>query len=206
MPTIESITLDDLLTCGELERVYSRLPILEQLVDMEEKVFMVRLVLGTGIRVGELTALRLVDCAVDRITIRRSGMKADTTKANGVRTVKIMPELLPHYQRHVERLQNSVQPPEYLMRGVSDRTLMRWWKEILVECGVRDLSIHKGRHTYATHELQSGRLNLIQVRSQLGHSADSRTAERYYVHAIPDYIYAEGSPRWREIALGCPGA
>jgi len=201
LPTIVPISEEDVLTCQELEQIYVKLPKLEQLIDMEDKCFLVRLVLGTGIRVGELTAIRLADCASDRITVRRSGLNSQTTKANGVRTVRVMPELLPHYQKHVNRLNGQVHRPEYLFRGVSDRTLMRWWKEVLDECGVRSLSVHKGRHTYATHELQSGRLNLIQVKSQLGHSPGSQVAERYYVHSLPDYIYATGAPRWRDLAL-----
>lgn len=202
LSNVAYVVEEDVLACAELERLYLELPRLEKMVDFEDKAFLVRFVLGTGLRVGELAALRVIDCAEDRVWVRRSAKNSTTTKANGVRVVKIMPELLPLYQKRILEFRTGERQGEYFLTDVTDRTLMRWWQIALEECGVRVVSIHKGRHTYATHELQSGRLTLAQLKSQLGHTPDSRTTERYYMHPIADYIYPiGGAVAWRRIAL-----
>jgi hypothetical protein len=51
-------------------------------------------VLGIGLRVGEIEALRTADCLPDEVWVRYSGNGNGTTKTGKVRFTKIMPELL----------------------------------------------------------------------------------------------------------------
>jgi len=191
----QELDYDDYFTTAELVAIYRKLKELEQLHGWDDQCFLVRFILGTGMRVGEVAGLRISDCGPDRVTVRTSDIHTEKTKTGKIRIVRIMPELLPHYQFKVSK--GWQRDDEYLSKGMCKRTLQRWWDDVIREAGVRSRSIHKGRDTYATHELASKRLDLLAVKCQLGHTMDSDVTLKYYTHIPPDYIYSDGEPEWR---------
>jgi integrase len=82
----------------------------------------------------------------------------------------------------------------------SVRTLKYWWEKVLRKAKVRRLSIHKGRHTYATWELASKRLTPYEIQGQLGHVCVELTLQ-IYIHAVAEMLYATEEPAWRKAAL-----
>jgi integrase/recombinase XerD len=73
-------------------------------------------------------------------------------------------------------------------QSLSDRALQYRFKTLLGWClapeRVEQLSIHSGRHSFASHLLQRG-FTLVQVRDWLGHSSISTTS--IYAHIDPDF-------------------
>lgn len=74
-----------------------------------------------------------------------------------------------------------------LGQPLTDRSLQYRFKTILGWClapeRVEQLSIHSGRHSFASHLLKRG-FSLVQVRDWLGHSSISTTS--VYLHVDPD--------------------
>jgi site-specific recombinase XerC len=72
-------------------------------------------------------------------------------------------------------------------QSLSDRAMQYRFKTILGwsldDDRVEQLSIHSGRHSFASHLLKRG-FNLVQVRDWLGHSSISTTS--VYLHVDPD--------------------
>lgn len=85
--------------------------------------------------------------------------------------------------------------------------LGRMWDDVLIaaDIGIRNgkpMSIHKGRHTWATWELASGRCSLTEVQCQLGHVSPEMT-QGFYLHAVTELMYeTDKTPAWRAAALG----
>jgi len=74
-----------------------------------------------------------------------------------------------------------------LGQPLSVRALQYRFKTVLAWClepgRVEQLSIHSGRHSFASHLLKKG-FSLVQVRDWLGHSSISTTS--VYLHVDPD--------------------
>jgi integrase len=193
---MDAITRDKSLGSDELVNVFTDLPTLEVSPAWYFPCLTVRTVLGTGARVSEIPPLKAEECLKDGvIIIRRS--KRDKT-----REVAVSPEFRPHYDRRRAWMQTGehfIPSPRGGPVGV--RTLQRWWHEVLEELGVRPLSIHKGRHTYASQELSARRLSLQQVQHQLGHAKPEMTLG-FYVHFEVRGMYDPAPPAWWEIAKG----
>lgn len=192
--------------------------------EWQERIHLVRLVLGTGMRVSEMRMIRFpedtfTDCVIyvrDDAEVRTKGRKD--------RYIRVSPEYEPWYLKRLEQLEKEDSkwffPPRIYDTGVggrrvqtdppSSRTLEYWWEQVLEAAGVglRDskvrpegkvMSIHKGRHTYATWEAHMDRLRPIEVKSQLGHISYATTDE-YYNHPMVERLYQRDEPRWLEIA------
>lgn len=167
----------------------------------QSKCFLIRFVLGLGLRVSEIPPLRIPeDCWEDGfIIVRRS-------KTGRKRMVKCSPELKPFYLARVIRLTNE--RAGKLFPGITHkRTLERWWQEVMDAAGVPRVdgrNIHGGRHAYATFEIASKRLDWHEVALQLGHSTPATTMKTY-AHAVSEYLYEEDPakrrPKWWAVAL-----
>lgn len=166
------------------------------------------LVSHTGLRIGELCALRLDDiCLDDRVitvreTLQRLPVRADSifgdsgsstktelvfgTPKNGEeRLVPIPPSLMPVLERYMEGRHSD----GFLLSGtekpVEPRTLRYRFKQLLKRAGVRDVCFHTLRHTFATECTEKG-VEAKVVSEVLGHSGITITLQRY-VHLSTEY-------------------
>lgn len=158
----------------------------------------VLLCLYTGLRIGELCALKWGDISEAGIlTVRRTAQRIrnpdfgpkdprrtivvfDTPKSDSSRRSIPVPSLA---QGWLERLR--CQPDSYLLTGQADhflepRTMQSRFKKLLKAAGVRDINFHALRHTFATDCVQLGfdPKTLSQI---LGHS-DVGVTLNTYVH------------------------
>lgn len=154
----------------------------------------------TGLRCGELISLRWadVDLVSARIHVRTSITKGtvagvvgpcETTPKSGKgRHVDLSPDV-------VEALRGARHPGERVFvtgHGTtwSRDALRHPWERVTRASGLRDITIHGMRHSYASQLVTAG-APLVYVQHQLGHST-SRMTERY-AHLAPS------GRRWVEV-------
>ena len=163
--------------------------------------------LGTGLRRGELLALRWGDIDLDQrlLTVRRSiervgkstGFKEPKTRRSR-RTIALPAFVVDRLRRH--RIE---QKERFLALGLghlTDETLVferagePWvpntfgatFSEILRESGLPHVRLHDLRHSYASMALEAG-VDLKTVSNALGHSTISTTAD-IYAHVTPSLM------------------
>lgn len=193
------ITRSKILTARELCTLYEWIALHERRKEWKDRCFLVRFVLGTGLRVSEICGLRV------RLDCEDSGVLAVwNTKGGKFRYAKCMPELIPHYQRRLQEIRMGLLFPRRDRRidsqtPYSTRTLENWWSDVMRAAGMTPLSIHAGRHTFAVTNMD--RLQLWQLRDLLGHSSMNITSS-FYLHVDVDSVFEEGPPAWRAIAMG----
>lgn len=198
MKTTE-IDRNKILTDAELVALFSRIEEFERAGRLPDACFLVRFVIGTGCRVSEIAPLRIEqDCEKNGVIHIRHG------KGDKYRMVKTTPELFPHYAQRIAQIRSGLLFPRRDPRvdsqvPYSTRTLESMWEDVLCAAGLRRLSIHKGRHTWATNEIL--RLSLSDVQQLAGHSKLSTTSS-FYLHVNMDRLYQEGPPEWWAIARG----
>jgi len=143
---------------------------------------LVDLAFYTGLRVGEIAALRIDDL---RIESKNPYLDIRNGKGGKRRAVYIDEGLLNHLKDFIEKkkttLGESVEPDAPLFTGRNGGhcqpiTLMKSFKVAIEEAKLPDYySIHSARHTYATFLLHDTQ-NLRYVQRQLGHANISMTA------------------------------
>jgi integrase len=154
--------------------------------------------LHTGCRRGEVLGLKWsdIDLGRKRILIRRARVNSRT--------------VTPKHRKRTDRARSVIVTPamEMALRGLQtfryrrsggwvfasrnatpleETTVNRAWtriKVLLAERGVRPLTLHSLRHTFATLSLESGK-SVKWVSQQLGHRDASLTLN-VYAHALPD--------------------
>lgn len=155
-----------------------------------------RLCLYTGLRLGEVCALRWGDLTSDGRLLRvsrtvqrlrnesgttpRTVLRLDTPKSSSsARSVPIPSELAAELQ--VRRMEDDC----YLLTGCSERfmdprTYQLYFRRTLEKAGIRTVNFHILRHTFATRCVDLG-LDAKSLSQALGH-ADVRTTLNIYVH------------------------
>jgi len=143
----------------------------------------VDLALSTGLRVSEMSAIRLnhIDLKRGCLTVTRVKRRKHFTE-----TLAIGKELCQHLQQYIEwkKLVNQPTKPISALfvgkRGnLTAQGLMFIWKRCVSEANLpKELSIHSARHTLAVHLLKKTN-NLRQVQKQLGHTSPVTTANMY---------------------------
>ena len=199
------ITRDKYLTNAELIQLFTILWLHRNDPEGEMAIALVRLILGTGLRVSEAVVLRKPeDCAEDGIiSVRKS-------KTGLQRQVKVSPEYRDHYLARWHSLPDGLWFPRSAVNGrayhnpYTTRWAQQLWADTLAAAGVRPLSIHAGRHTYATWEVASERLPLTKVKFQLGHKDEEMTS-KFYAHSVTECTYETESPDWWDVAKHGPG-
>ena len=188
--TVEPVSRDRLFSDPELTRGMIFCRDHEHILFWQDKCFMFRFALGTGLRVSEIVALRVPeDCGADGfVWIRKS-------KSGRQRMVKVTPELRPYYLARIQRLQG-----QKLFPGITTtRTLERWLDLLLEGSGIpkkRGRGMHGLRHSYATWEMATQRLNWVELAMQLGHK-DPTCTMQVYAHSISEFMYEEERiPKW----------
>lgn len=157
----------------------------------------VLLCLYTGLRLGEICALKWGDISADNqlLTVRRTvqrirnpsrgadghktSMIFDTPKSqSALRSIPLPSFLLPYLER--QRREADCFVLTGTEKLLEPRTLQSRFKAILLQAGVRDVNFHCLRHTFATHCVELGfdpkTLSVI-----LGH-ADVSVTLNTYVH------------------------
>lgn len=162
----------------------------------------------TGMRLGELLALRRQDITTDCIKVRRTLSVVGTTiieqppkTTSSSRDITISPELR---RLLLSTRKEKVVPLTSLVfatrngKFVQHRLIERTWASILSKLGIRYRKFHCIRHTLATTLMANG-VAPNDVAARLGHSKASTTMNMYG-HAMPGV--AEKLPQLIQETLG----
>lgn len=172
------------------------------------------ILLGTGMRIGELLALTKGDINLDGSTIRINknikrvklinkdgsynyNIILQTPKTGtSIRTIPFPDNLKDIIVNQLEK-----QRAKYIIKGkefdntallfstsllsyYDDGNIRRWWKKLLDNANVRYRGIHSLRHTYATKLFEAG-VPVKTVQVLLGHS-DIKVTTEIYIHVMPN--------------------
>jgi integrase len=146
----------------------------------------------TGLRIGEAQGLRLADVRLAERRITVSDRLRQLKNASSVRDVPIPEPLARVLAEHVTRF--PIGPNELLFDSpLNDyRTARRVFSRASRVAGLRNLTLHDLRHTFAVHAAQSG-VPIPRIQKLLGH-ATVAMAMRYMKHA-PEAYFAEDAAK-----------
>jgi integrase len=162
-----------------------------------------QLELDTGLRRGELLALRWDDLDLERrllrvvrgVTWSAQGRVIQGPKSEAGKRILQLPQQL------VDQLKHHRPPAPYqglVFPGPTggllwDSVVQKHWKRFLRQLGLPDMRFHDLRHTHGTLLLEQGEsLKLVQHR--LGHASIVTTANRY-LH-VTDELQTRAMERW----------
>lgn len=138
------------------------------------------LLLGTGIRRGELVAIRVEDLDLERSELLVRG------KGGRHRTVPLAPGVLKEVETYLECRYPQRQATDLLLqnrlnRRLNGRLVAEMLRRIVYRAGItRKITPHCLRHTFATQLIRNG-VDVETVRELLGHASLSTTQQ--YVHS-----------------------
>ena len=147
--------------------------IIESIDNLKHKCI-IQLIYSAGLRISELTNLKIKDIDKNRKQIFVRGGKGKKDRQT-VLSEKILEQLRKYYIQY--------QPKEYLFEGqlggaYSERSIQQIFQEALRNANVKKhATVHSLRHSFATHLLEAG-TDLRYIQSLLGHSS-SKTTEVY---------------------------
>lgn len=152
------------------------------------------LCLFTGLRVGELCALRWGDISLSDRTlhVHQTMQRLGSRGKGGAKTKVLVSDpksdcsrrFIPLPKVLVEELDALRQPPDtYFLTGsptkfVEPRTMQNRFKVVLKACGIADANFHALRHTFATRCVELG-FDLKSLSEILGHASVNITLNRY---------------------------
>lgn len=151
----------------------------------------------TGMRLGEICALRWTDINWEKGTvsvsrtaqrIRRSGggtmILVDTPKS--VKSRRILP--VPAFLMELLEKHRGEGAAGYLfgseLNPAEPRTVQRRFQSLLKKTGIQNVHFHTLRHSFATRLIELG-VDIKTVSSLLGHSSAKTTLD-FYVHSMMD--------------------
>ena len=155
--------------------------------------------LMTGLRIGEVCALRAgdINMAEKTVTVRETVQRIKNLDGNSSKTkivfttpksntsVRVVPLTNTAYM--LCKINTGKTPPNaFLLTGKEDkviepRTLQYHIKRYSMACGIEDMHFHVLRHTFATRCVEVG-FEIKSLSEVLGHSSPQITLERY-VHS-----------------------
>jgi integrase len=162
------------------------------------KLFGIVLCLYTGLRIGELLALRWCDIDFNKglLYVRNSCHDSwvngeyvkvlDTPKTdNSVRTIPLPKQLLP-YLKALKKQSNC----DYVVSGkgaygVQVRSYQRTFENLLIKLKIEHKGFHSLRHTFATRALECG-MDIKTLSEILGHKNPTITLNRY-AHSLLEH-------------------
>lgn len=168
------------------------------LYDMDLYKFGVLLSLYTGIRIGELCALKWEDmCLSDSVLkIRKTMQRIQETDGSAIHKTKVIitaPKSkcsvrsipLPSFISDIAR-QFAASPQAFILTGnskqfVEPRTMQNHFKSLVAESGIEKANFHALRHTFATRCVEVG-FEIKSLSEILGHANVNITLNRY-VHS-----------------------
>ncbi len=142
----------------------------------------------TGLRVGELLALRWedVDFEAEAIRVRHSWTagREGTPKSGRGRAVPMMDDVAQALARLGQRERWTGEQDlvfcDPVGRHLGYKSLSRRYKEALAAAGLRQLRFHDLRHTFGTHAIRAA--DPREVMEWMGH-ADIQTTQQYLAYA-----------------------
>ena len=156
------------------------------------------LLLVTGMRVGELLALKFEDINFEdreihvcRTKVGRTGNKTNEPKTKaGNRYIPILYDKTLDHIKKLRQEGNLTRLTGYLFQtrsgnSVNYNNLRRDWVKICEDAGIELKHIHAFRHTFATAALAKG-IPVLEVSRILGHS-NATTTLNMYGHSMPGY-------------------
>ena len=178
-------SLPKYLTEEEVNRLLD-VPI-STIYDFRDKV-MLEVLYGTGLRVSELSNLKISNVDFDECVIRVMG------KGSKERIVPINDTALSYLKRYIEDIRPQIlkkHDSEYLFfsnayKNISRVSIFKVIKKQCLRAGIKkDVSPHVLRHSFATHLLMHG-ANIRIIQELLGHE-DLATTE-IYTHVINEQL------------------
>jgi site-specific recombinase XerD len=156
---------------------------------LRERV-MIGLIYDAGLRIGELTKLRLYDVDLDRkqLHIRQSKNYKD----------RYIPISL-HAVRGIKKYLNLNNPDNYLFENSfqKGKPIPKWEIRKILNAAVsksgiaKNVVVHTLRHTYATHQIESG-VDIMTLKDLLGHG---------HLNTTLIYLKVAQTNKWK--ASGC---
>ncbi len=173
------------------------------LKNVNQTKFGILLALFTGMRIGELCALRWGDISVDEKyihvgqTLQRLKILDDTATDYKTKIV-IGAAKSEHSNRYIPLSEHLAElccdmksrtPEAYVLTGkvnryMDPRTLQYRFSKMVSECGLSGVHFHSLRHTFATRCVESG-FEIKSLSEVLGHASTKVTLDRY-VHSSMD--------------------
>ncbi|WP_114750510.1 tyrosine-type recombinase/integrase [Pleomorphovibrio marinus] len=142
---------------------------------------LIALTYASGLRLGEVTALKFGDIDSDRMQLKVRGGKGN--KDRYTLLPKGLLEKLREYYRYYR-------PKTFLFEGreagkaYSHRSAQEVLKKALLDCGIRKrASFHTLRHSFATHLLEQG-TNIRVIQELMGHGSLKTTSVYLHVSNI----------------------
>ena len=185
-----------ILSLEEVDLLLSQ-PNLSTLLGVRDKV-MLEVLYATGLRVSELTSLRLSELSLDL------GYLTCIGKGSKMRVVPLGRSALQHLESYlrsarIQLLKGKTSDFVFVNRRGSRLTRQGFWKIIRDygrKAGIKiSLKPHLLRHSFATHLLQRG-ADLRSVQLMLGHADISTT--QIYTHIVKERLknlYLQHHPR-----------
>jgi integrase/recombinase XerD len=185
------ITQDMILTASEVMKLFK---VLEEARDLAlyhqthyvhvRDHYIIKTLLESGLRVFELTELRVKDFRRNVLIIQcgKFGKKRETVLTDTAQRlikdwIKVKRNLFNEPTSDENYLFTSQWGKSYTTTGIRKR--VKYW---FAKCGFNpDFSCHTCRHSYVSHGLASG-VDLIRMRDNVGHSSLNTTT--IYSHAI----------------------
>lgn len=159
--------------------------------DMDVFKFGVLLALYTGLRIGELCALQWEDITDGHIRVSKTmqRLKRDSGKTEvivGEPKTKSSKRLIPLPSFLIPYVEQFRQPGGYVIRTnrsahAEPRCVQFKFERLTAACGLKDVTFHTLRHTFATRCVEAG-FDIKTLSEILGH-ADVKTTLNRYVHS-----------------------
>jgi len=163
----EPKSLPVILSRREIERML-------KLVENLKHRCLLALAYGAGLRVSEVTSLRIQDLDLDECVVHIKHAKGNKDRIT-VLSQKVIPDL--------QALTAGRRPHEFVFAGnrgkkITERTAQKVFESALKKAGIqKKATFHSLRHSFATHLLENG-VDVRYVQELLGH-ANIRTTQRY---------------------------
>ena len=179
--------LPDVLSVEEIDALISVIDL--SLPNGERNKAIIEVLYGCGLRVSELTTLRLSDLFFDENFIKVTG------KGNKQRLVPIGGRAMDQVQRYRTQIrvhQKMLKDSEDVLflnnrgRGLTRAMIFSIVKDLAEKAGIhKTISPHTFRHSFATHLVERG-ADLRSVQEMLGHV--SITTTEIYTHIDREYL------------------
>ena len=151
------------------------------------------LCLFTGIRVGELCAIKWddIDISEKKLSVCKTMQRLRTRNSRGRKTeVKVLEpkssssvRVIPLPDALMDLLEKFYISGAFLLTGednrfIEPRTMQNRFKKIIAACGIQDANFHAIRHTFATRCIELG-FDVKCLSEILGHASVTITMNRY---------------------------
>lgn len=173
------------------------------ITDIDKYKFGILFALMTGLRLGEICALRVGDISLkERVVVVRETMqriknlsgegaktKVVLSTPKSDRSVRVVPLTNTAYELCKEKVSKAT-PNAFLLtesetKFIEPRVMQSKIKKYSMACGIEDMHFHVLRHTFATRCVEVG-FEIKSLSEILGHSSPRITLERY-VHSSIEF-------------------